>query len=116
MKYRGRITLANDIEGLCDTLRLELKGSGINVILIEPGPIRSDFRKNALPKVQDNIDIKNSVHVKGYENTLERLQGEGDAPFTLGEDAVYKVLEKAITCKNPKARYRVTFPLSYLGF
>jgi len=117
MSYRGAYNSSKyAIEGLCDTLRLELDGSGIDVVLIEPGPIRSDFRKNALKKFQDNIDMKNSVHVKVYEKTLDRLQSEGDAPFTLGEDAVYDALLKAITTKKPKARYRVTFPTKLFWF
>lgn len=111
MSYRGAYNASKyAIEGLCDTMRLELRGSGIDVVLIEPGPIRSNFRKNALLKFQENIDIANSAHKETYEKTLARLQKEGDAPFTLGSDAVYKVLVKAITCKNPKARYSVTFP------
>jgi len=117
LAYRGAYNSSKyAIEGLCDTLRLELEGSGIDVILIEPGPIRSDFRKNALKKFRDNIDVKNSVHVKVYEKTLERLKSEGDAPFTLGEDAVYDVLLKAITAKKPKIRYRVTFPTKLFWF
>jgi len=111
MKYRGAYNSSKyAVEGLCDTMRLELEGSNVNVILIEPGPIRSSFRKNALKKFKANIDIKNSVHVDVYENTLERLENTGDAPFTLGEDAVYDVLIKAISTKKPKNRYRVTFP------
>ena len=117
MAYRGAYNASKyAIEGLCDTLRLEFKSSNIDVILIEPGPIRSDFRKNALKKFQENIDVKSSVHVKVYEKTLERLEAEGDAPFTLGEVAVYDALIKAITSKKPKARYRVTFPTKLFWF
>ena len=117
MAYRGAYNSSKyAIEGLCDTLRLELKGSGVDVVLIEPGPIRSDFRKNALKKFQENIDMKNSIHVKVYEKTLERLERDGDAPFTLGEDAVYDALKKAITSKKPKTRYYVTFPAKLFGF
>ena len=116
MSYRGAYNSSKyAIEGLCDTLRLELGGSGIDVVLIEPGPIRSDFRKNALKKFQANIDVKNSVHVKVYEKTLDRLKSAGDAPFMLGSEAVYKVLIKAIESKKPKARYYVTFPTKLFG-
>ena len=117
MSYRGAYNSSKyAIEGLCDTLRLELAGSGIDVVLIEPGPIRSNFRKTALKKFQENIDVKNSVHVKVYEKTLARLQNQGDTPFTLGADAVYKVLIRAITSKKPKIRYRVTFPTKLFWF
>lgn len=117
MAYRGAYNSSKyAIEGLCDTMRLELSGSGIDVVLIEPGPIKSDFRKNALKKFQENIEIKNSVHVDVYEKTLDRLKNEGYVPFTSGEDAVYNEFLKAITCKNPKARYRVTFPTKLFWF
>jgi short-subunit dehydrogenase len=117
MSYRGAYNSSKyAIEGLCDTLRLELKGSGIDIVLIEPGPIRSDFRKNALKKFKSNIDIERSVHEKVYKKTLERLEGKENAPFTLGEEAVYKVLIKAIESKNPKNRYRVTLPSKLFWF
>jgi len=111
MSYRGAYNASKfAIEGLSDTLRLELYGSGIDVVLIEPGPIRSDFRKNALAKFVDNIDQQNSVHQEIYTKTLQRLQASGDAPFTLGSEAVLEVLIQAIEAKKPKARYGVTFP------
>jgi len=117
MAYRGAYNSSKyAIEGLCDTLRLELSGSGVDVVLIEPGPIHSDFRKNALAKFLANIDYKNSLHVEVYEKTLQRLESKEDAPFTLGEEAVYKALLKAITSKKPKARYRVTFPTKLFWF
>jgi len=117
MAYRGAYNASKyAIEGLCDTMRLELVGSGVDVILIEPGPIRSDFRKNALEKFKVNIDVKNSAHVEVYEKTLERLEGSSDIPFTLGEDAVYEALMFSLMAKRPKARYRVTFPTKLFWF
>ena len=111
MSYRGAYNASKfAIEGLADTMRLELHGSGIEVVLIEPGPIRSDFRKNALAKFLEHIDQENSAHCDVYTKTLARLQKSGDAPFTLGAEAVLEVLIKAIEAKKPKARYAVTFP------
>lgn len=111
MSYRGAYNASKfAIEGLADTMRLELNGSGIDIVLIEPGPIRSSFRKNALAKFLEHIDQKNSAHCEVYAKTLMRLQKSGDAPFTLGSEAVLKVLIQAIESKNPKARYAVTFP------
>ncbi|MBE0492367.1 MAG: SDR family NAD(P)-dependent oxidoreductase [Sulfurospirillum sp.] len=116
MKYRGAYNASKfAIEGLADTMRLELKGSGIDVVLIEPGPIRSEFRKNALAKFQEHIDIAVSAHKEVYEKTLERLRGSGDAPFTLAPEAVYAVLLKAIEAKKPRIRYAVTFPTKLFG-
>ncbi|DAB32041.1 MAG TPA: short-chain dehydrogenase [Sulfurospirillum sp. UBA11407] len=117
MKYRGAYNASKfAIEGLCDTMRLELKGSGVAVVLIEPGPIRSDFRKNALAKFKEHIDVEASAHKEIYKKTLQRLQGEGDAPFTLNPEAVYQVLIEAIKSKKPYARYRVTIPTKLFSF
>lgn len=111
MSYRGAYNASKfAIEGLADTLRLELHKSGVEVVLIEPGPIRSAFRKNALAKFLANIDQENSAHKEIYEKTLARLQKMGDAPFTLGAEAVLGALLMAIEAKKPKARYAVTFP------
>lgn len=111
MSYRGAYNASKfAIEGFADTMRLELKGSGVDVVLIEPGPIRSAFRKNALAKFLQHIDHEHSAHKDVYAKTLERLQKTGDAPFTLGAEAVLEVFIKAIEAQNPKARYSVTFP------
>ncbi len=50
------------LEGLASTQRMELKGSGIRVSLIEPGPIVSKFSDNAVEKFLANIDVEGSVH------------------------------------------------------
>jgi len=111
MSYRGAYNASKfAIEGLADTLRLELHGSGIDVVLIEPGPIRSNFRKNALAKFVANIDQERSAHKAIYDKTLERLQKSGDSAFTLGAEAVLEVLIHAIEAQKPKIRYPVTFP------
>lgn len=112
MKYRGAYNASKyAMEGLCDTLRLELAGSGIHVSLIEPGPIESRFRPNALARFLANIDIAHSVHRASYEKQLQRLKKEGHAaPFTLPATAVLAKVERALLAARPAARYRVTFP------
>ncbi len=111
MPYRGAYNASKfALEGLADTMRQELVGSGIKIILIEPGPIRSKFRENALKKFIEHIDIDASFHKNIYNQTLKRLKGKDDTPFTLGEDAVFKALKTALESKKPKPRYFVTFP------
>ena len=117
MSYRGAYNASKfAIEGLADTLRLELHNTGIDVVLIEPGPIRSHFRKNALAKFLANIDQERSAHQEIYATTLNRLQKSGDGAFTLGAEAVLEVLVKAIEAKSPKFRYPVTFPTKLFGW
>ena len=112
LKYRGAYNASKfALEGLTDTLRLELKGSGIYVSLIEPGPIESDFRKNAYASYLRNIIKDNSYHKSYYDQVEQRLQTEGPVvPFTLKPEAVIKKLILALESNRPKPRYYVTFP------
>jgi short-subunit dehydrogenase len=112
MTYRGAYNASKfALEGLADTLRLELYGSNIHIVIIEPGPILSDFRKNAYTLFKKNINTSNSVHKQTYAQMEERLQKEGPAvPFTLPADAVTDKVIKALESKKPKLRYYVTFP------
>jgi len=118
MPYRGAYNCSKfALEGLTDTLRQELTGSNIHVSLIEPGPILSDFRKNALNAFNQYIDKDNSAHKENYESMLQRLNKDGAAvPFTLGPDAVYKKLLHALQSPRPRARYYVTKPTYIMGY
>lgn len=112
MPFRGAYNASKyAIEGLSDTLRLELKDTEIYISLIEPGPIISRFRANAVKELQQHIDIDNSVHRDKYLGVLERLNKEGPAaPFTLPPEAVLKRVIHVLESKKPKPRYYVTFP------
>lgn len=112
MSYRGAYNASKyALEGLADTLRQELHGSGIYISLIEPGPIVSQFRANAFAKYQQHIDKNTSYHRDIYNVMEQRLTKLGPtAPFTLGPEAVVDKLIHAIESKRPKVRYYVTFP------
>jgi NAD(P)-dependent dehydrogenase (short-subunit alcohol dehydrogenase family) len=112
LPYRGAYVASKyALEGLSDTLRLELAGSGIHVSLIEPGPIISRFRDNALKKWQQNVDAEHSYHRAHYQALLARLEKEGPAmPFTLPPEAVLRRVIHALESRRPKPRYAVTFP------
>ena len=112
MVYRGAYNASKfALEGLADTLRLELYGTNIHISLIEPGPILSDFRKNSFALYKKNIDPTHSPHKKSYEIMEGRLQKEGAAaPFTLPTFAVTKKVIHALEARQPKIRYYVTFP------
>ena len=112
MAFRGAYNASKfALEGLSDTLRLELRGTNIHVSLIEPGPIRSRFRENALEAFSANIDIDNSVHNRLYKTVLRRLEGQkGRMPFTLGPEAVLQRAIHALESNRPRPRYFVTKP------
>lgn len=105
------------MEGMCDTLRLELRGTGIRVSLIEPGPIESRFRANSHVALKRNIDTENSVHSTRYHAVERRLSKEGAvAPFTLPPDAVLEKVLHALASRRPRIRYYVTFPTYLFAF
>lgn len=112
LPYRGAYNTSKyALEGLTDTLRLELEGTGIHVSLIEPGPIVSEFRKNAFAAYKKNINPEKSAHREVYKRMEERLTKQGPvAPFTLPATAVLDKVIHAIESPKPKARYYVTFP------
>lgn len=104
------------IEGLSDTLRLELRDTGIHVSLIEPGPITSKFRQNAVRMLDKYVDTENSVHRERYREALKRLNKPGAAvPFTLPPEAVLKRVIHALEAEKPQPRYYVTFPTYLFG-
>lgn len=112
LPYRGAyIASKYALEGLTDTLRLELRGTGIWVSLIQPGPIATRFRENANAAFHANIDREQSVHRAAYARAAARLTKPGPAqPFTLPAEAVLRPLIHALESPRPRARYGVTLP------
>lgn len=112
MRWRGAYNASKyAMEGLADTLRLELAGSGIHVCLIEPGPITSRFRPNALKKFMDHVNWRHSMHAAAYQAQIDRMEKPGPAaPFTLPAEAVLQAVQQALQSRRPAARYRVTVP------
>ncbi|MCL6284597.1 SDR family NAD(P)-dependent oxidoreductase [Ruegeria sp. 2012CJ41-6] len=112
-KWRGAyVATKYALEGLSDTLRLELRGSGIDVILIEPGPVTSKIREKAIPVFERFINWEASALKQQYEDTLlKRLyEGTGKDRFELPASAVTAKLAHAAEAKRPRARYYVTTP------
>jgi NAD(P)-dependent dehydrogenase (short-subunit alcohol dehydrogenase family) len=117
LPFRGAYNASKyALEGLSDTMRLELHGSGIYVSLIEPGPIASRFRENSYLKWQQTLSGKPSVHQDRYRMQEKRLSAEDTpTPFTLPPEAVLKRVIHALESSRPKERYFVTFPTYLFG-
>jgi NAD(P)-dependent dehydrogenase (short-subunit alcohol dehydrogenase family) len=117
MAYRGAYVAAKyALEGLTDTLRLELRGTGVHVSLIEPGPIESRFRENAYRKFLEHVDRSGSAHRERYAAMEARLRKPGPAaPFTLPAQAVLPKLIHALESPRPRIRYRLTVPTHVLA-
>lgn len=112
LPFRGAYNASKyALEGIADTLRLELRGSGIHVSLIEPGPITSRFRANAHEMFRQRIDAEASFFSDTYRAMETRLTKPGPAaPFTLPPEAVLEKLIHALESGRPRIRYPVTFP------
>ena len=113
LKWRGAYNSTKfALEGLTQTLRLEMRGTGIDVILIEPGPITSDIRVKSIPHFERWIDWENSPRAEAYRTVLrDRLyKSSGPDKFELPASAVTKKLIHALESPMPKLHYYVTTP------
>jgi NAD(P)-dependent dehydrogenase (short-subunit alcohol dehydrogenase family) len=98
------------VEALSDALRFEVKGFGVDVVVVQPGLIRSGFADAAStamthneaegPYTSFNAAVERATHNAYGKGPVARLGGK--------PEAVAKVIERAITAKSPKIRYRVT--------
>jgi len=102
------------IEGLTDTLRLELDGTNIYPVILNTGPITSDFRKTAMRTLRENIDIENSIFKEHYKKNLSAKKSK--VPFNEGSDSVAYIVHKIILAKKPKPRYYITKATYLLGY
>ena len=113
MRWRGAYVATKfAMEGLTDTLRLEMADTPIRVILIEPGPVTSRIRANSIPHFERWIDWRASARRDQYETSLIKRLYRSRKPdrFELPPAAVTAKLRHAIEAKNPRGRYYVTTP------
>jgi NAD(P)-dependent dehydrogenase (short-subunit alcohol dehydrogenase family) len=93
------------VEGFSDSLRLELAPYGIRVVIVEPGPIRTEWNTIA----RDGL-VENSAGT-AYEEQAEAVRARmesGDGPMlSSGPDVVGRKIVKAATARRPRTRYPV---------
>lgn len=118
LRYRGAYVATKfALEGLSDAMRLEMRGSGVEVILIEPGPIATRFHLNAYPQFKKWIRWEGSAHEAVYPMVEQRLTTERTElqRFELRPEAVARKLVRALESPRPRARYYVTTPTYMMG-
>lgn len=104
------------LEGLTATLRVEMRGTGIHVSLIQPGPIDTDFRKNAVAQFEKWVDWENSARADQYrESLLAKLYQGSPGRFELPPSAVTAKLVHALEHPRPRPCYPVTTPTRLMG-
>ncbi len=110
-KWRGPYNASKfALEGLTNTLRLELSNTQIRVVTINPGPIESEFVKNARAAFERNVDQTNTHYAVEYKRQLQRLARGGASRFKLPATAVLDKLILALEHKTPRSHYYVTLP------
>ena len=119
MGYRGPYNATKfALEGLTDTLRRELRGEPMEIILLSPGPILTPFRRNARPHYERWVKParEGSSHPEERWREVERrlYKDKEGGRFDLPPAAVTAKLITALESERPKARYFVTTP-TYLG-
>ncbi len=117
LRFRGAYNASKyAIEGLCDTLRLELSNTDIYICTINTGPVRSDFRKNAIKMFKKNVVSKDSVFEKEYnQELLQSDENKKSDPFTKESSVVIKNILHALETKKPNPRYYNTLATHLLG-
>jgi len=116
-RFRGAYCATKHaVEALAQALRLELEGTGISVISLQPGPVTSRFRDNAMAMHFRHVRRDGSPFLEDYRR-IEAAWKEGrrsrsEQAFTLGPEAVHKALVKALEADSPRAQYRITVPTS----
>lgn len=114
MPWRGAYNSTKfAMEGWADTLRLELDSTGIEVVLIQPGPIGTRIRENSIPHFKRWIDVDAALEAEAYRTQLiPRLYEPADSKdrFQLPASAVSDAVVHALTSARPKLRYRITTP------
>lgn len=114
-KWRGAYVATKfALEGLTDVLRLEMRDTPIKVILLEPGPIASRIRENAIPHFERWFTPETSARAAQYPDLTKRLYEGGEDKFQLPASAVTAKLRHALEHPKPKARYYITVP-TYLA-
>jgi NAD(P)-dependent dehydrogenase (short-subunit alcohol dehydrogenase family) len=92
------------VEGFSDSLRLELAPYGIRVVLVEPGPIRTEWNELA------RAHLVSSSAGTPYEHQAEGVRARmaaGDGPMMSGPDVVGRKIARAATARRPRSRYPV---------
>ena len=91
------------VEGLSDCLRIELKGFGIRVVLVEPGPILTEW--NALARESMLASSAGTAYEEQARSVARTLTAADDPRTGTRPDAVAEVIVRAATARRPRARY-----------
>ncbi len=93
------------VESLADAQRVELRGTGVGVHLVEPGPIHTAFRDTARAVGARTLPRESRFSLP---DLARRSAGPG--PFARPPEAVARAIAHALESRRPRRRYPVTLP------
>ena len=100
------------VEAISDALRFEVRGFGVSVVCIEPGLIRTEFGNAAVSSLAEGTAGADGPYGEFNAHVGKLTAGAYDdgalAKLGGGPDAVAKKIEKALSARRPRPRYRVT--------
>ncbi len=99
------------VEAISDAMRFEVKGFGVDVVLIEPGLIKTEFAAAAVGALNTGTDDEGGPYAEFNQAVAASTVGAYEGPAAMlggGPETVAKTIEKAIGSRRPKARYPVT--------
>lgn len=99
------------LEAISDALRFEVRGFGVDVVVIQPGVIRTSFGDTAVAAIGEGADAGGpyaSFNASVAATTQEVYEKGALAKLGGGPEDVAKAIERAIASKRPRIRYRVT--------
>lgn len=115
LKWRAAyVATKHALEGLTNTMRVELRGTGLHVSILNTGPVTSGFRDRSMAQFDRWIDIDASRHAEFYRRKWVARREAGRDRFELGPEAVVKKLVHALESARPRRRYYITTP-AYLA-
>jgi NAD(P)-dependent dehydrogenase (short-subunit alcohol dehydrogenase family) len=98
------------VEAICDAMRFEVRGFGVDVVCVEPGLIRTQFGDAAVGSIAEGAE-EDGPYAEFNQAIAKQTAGAYAGPMArLGAspEAVAKVIERAISSRRPRTRYRVT--------
>ena len=111
LKWRAAyVATKHALEGLTNTMRVELRGTGIHLSILNTGPVTSGFRDRSMAQFDRWINIDASRHAAFYRSKWTARREGGRDLFELGPEAVVKKLVHALESPRPRRRYYITTP------
>jgi NAD(P)-dependent dehydrogenase (short-subunit alcohol dehydrogenase family) len=99
------------LEAISDALRFELRGFGIDVVLLEPGLITTEFGETATGSMTGISSAAEDPYARFNATVGAVTKGAYEGPMRLlgaGPERVAKVIERAISRRKPPPRITIT--------